>query len=72
MITDNCPNCDKPHNWDACQDIYEDTLPFELESYTDDEDRRVTVYYCTCGTAMAMFLTDDNGGTIFVPSTKEL
>lgn len=78
MITDKCPACGKEYQWDAEQDTYigwdANALEVELTEIGDeDAERKATVFYCYgCGTAVAIYLKDDNGASVFVPSNKEL
>lgn len=78
MITDKCPRCGKEYQWDAEQDTYvgwdENAIEVGLTEVGDEEsEREATLYYCYgCGTSIAIYLKDANGGSVFVPSTKEL
>lgn len=74
MIVDNCPICNRPYGWDACQDTY----PKAKEETAVIAGREVTLYLChKDGGIIAVTVTDGHlpggyGSQVYIPSTKDV
>ncbi len=70
MIVHKCPYCEKSYTWDGDFDSYggTDDIDFKVS-----EDISLTLYTCAvCAATVAVFVNDNNGGSLYVPSTDEL
>jgi hypothetical protein len=75
-IRDACPICQRSFEWDAENDHYRDAMEHDdtvVPKSMNGEERRLSLFICPAdGAVIAVYIVDEFGGEVFVPSQKAL